>query len=954
VEPKERASVSLSTFALFAFLLIVGSSGTASAAEAVDIRLSLNAGENAFQVWDGRENLRWNLSLRMNGTDSTSITTPTFVVIDPAGSPAVQDGWNFIIFAGGGSASPPAYDSSTGANEFSSGTGTLAPPVQGSAVKLPLYGEARAGGASPALISVTMVPQIVSENRTHCLNVTAITDDNRLSIQKVRKVQLCLSVPADPKFTMGNQTDKITAAANSSVVVDFWLKNTGNTGDQYICNITVPRSDWGWSFLSGVGYQNITNITVPGQNLTNATGLKVQVFVPATARARENSTVSLNCLSIKALQLGKDVIPYPPYTRVEVIQFYWVCGEIIGNSTLEGIPGDALRFDFRVKNQGNGVDDGMAYFVPGQGNLSWAPLLSPDSFMDLEPTGYPGDQALGQFLISIPPSTAISSYQYNVNVTSTKPGTPICPLRFKVSVLQQFIPQITQPGEQNGIIGQEVVFQFSISNLGNGLDSLRIEKLNNSDWRVFLFPDFQEKILNARETFLMSATVIVPRDLTKAQVGIYNTTLRITSIYAEDFSLHVAVEANLSVIILPRVSCTLDPPTTEKELNPFAFPNGQAEANFLLALNNTGNGADSMTVTSARPDAFNVTATPERIPIKILETKAILVTIKVNATVPAGEYELKIVGTSSLNRSVNCTATFRMTLFQLDGVANTQVQSYVQNPIKPTEEVTQAIISPEVTQVEGYFVKFRVYIENRGDRALALGSATVTAVDTLECEIAPTGATNDTCGTRPLTTWTLPNNLIVGQTTFLEFVYFAPEYMCFVDPTVCARPDPPPPPNPTARSDRRRTSSSRLHRRRRRADAADTLVRAVGPLVLDRAARAADADETRSVLLGPAMRPFQRRIARGERLPLASSLASRHALNALVPAPRRNTHWLNLSMRTAFGKDTRAVKRFKCLSELHVVRQVDLVASFGSISRSDNLTPHLGADVVQVRVDSFF
>jgi hypothetical protein len=240
----------------------------------------------------------------------------------------------------------------------------------------------------------------------------------------------------------------------------------------------------------------------------------------------------------------------------------------------------------------------------------------------------------------------------------------------------------------------------------------------------------------------------------------------------------------------------VDPPTTEKELNPFAFPNGQAEANFLLALNNTGNGADSMTITSARPDAFNVTATPERIPIKILETKAILVTIKVNATVPAGEYELRIVGTSSLNRSVNCTATFRMTLFQLDGVANTQVQSYVQNPINPTAEVTQAIISPEVTQVEGYFVKFRVYIENRGDRALALGSATVTAVDTLECEIAPTGATNDTCGTRPLTTWTLPNNLIVGQTTFLEFVYFAPEYMCFVDTTVCARPDPPPPSNP--------------------------------------------------------------------------------------------------------------------------------------------------------------
>src|SRR5258707_851703 len=141
---------------------------------------------------------------------------------------------------------------------------------------------------------------------------------------------------------------------------------------------------------------NITNLMNINQNLT----VRVSVHVPANALAKENSTVSLNCTSIKA---NPPIYVYPPYTRIEVTQYFYIFARIVGDSKLSGIPGDQVRFNFLVQNQGNGPDHGVARIV-APSNLSWDALCSPCDF-DLSPLNESGDNSPAQFLVTIPLGT---------------------------------------------------------------------------------------------------------------------------------------------------------------------------------------------------------------------------------------------------------------------------------------------------------------------------------------------------------------------------------------------------------------------------------------------------------------------------------------------------------------------------------------------------------------------
>jgi uncharacterized membrane protein len=793
---------------------MLATTGSASAA-AVDIRFELNPGEGGCHPWSGRtsDQVQWNLTLRMNGTDTTAQTTPTYVYIEDHNIPARQDGWIFLLTAGQPAPpAAPAYDDSSGeTNTQSFGDGAFPPPVKGKTLELALYGEARQPvGASPATVTVLLTPSLKSLNKDWFFNITAHTDRTGVS-NITRKVQLCVNIPQDPFYTMGNFTYnqtptfppifEISAAGNSSLEVYFWIRNTGNTEDRYICTVFVPRADWTWVFLQGFQFSNAThgrtNYTQPGQNLSQENSkIVVRVYVPPTARAQENSTVSLDCESEKLKTMGGGLNesrkPFPPYTRVSVVQYYWVCGDEVGPTLLEGIPGDDLTFRFSVYNQGNGPDRGEAYMWSG--DTAWSTLITPDTW-DLRTPPDPGFNGTGEFRVSIPEETPIATYEYQINITSSTPGTPTCPLRYKISVLQEFIPTIVVSAPQKGSLGQEVVFNFRISNEGNGLDSLRVQLFNLSDWRVFLDPPVGEKILTPHEFADFTVTVIVPRETAKAQVGMYNTTVVITSVYATDYGLSVSVSGNLSVIIDPRVECTMDPTITDKDFNPYAAPGQVSEANFILSVTNRGNGGDGVTLQAEAPQGITVTLAPSSLNLKIAEFKAVLVTLRANASLTPGIYSVNITATSILNASSTCKSTYRVTIFNLDGALNENVQLFVQDPAKPNDE-PQVSVLPVVTQIDGYYVRFRLIVENRGDRALAIGTVTVTLTDELLCERAPSNAGNDTCGKRTLTTWTLPLNLTagsLGSATTMEYRYDAPDYLCITDPVLCESKTNPPP-----------------------------------------------------------------------------------------------------------------------------------------------------------------
>jgi uncharacterized membrane protein len=781
-----------SASALLALLACLAFTSHASAALAVDINFTMKDTDLSCRQWSPGQTAIWNFTLWMNGTDSSLITTPTYVWIDDSqpngGSPAMRaDSWVVILTASGNQlVNPPSYDSAN-SNELAIGSGVFAPGAQ--TLDVHLYASEHIPPAPPTNVTLQLTPSEDSENKDHNFTVTATT--HRMGVPVItRKVPVCVHVPPKPRFELGNLTNVLQSAADADIQVSFWLKNVGNTQDWYFCNVSVPRDDWTWSFAQGINIgPNITNLLNINQNIT----IRVSVHVPANALAKENSTVSLNCTSIKA---SPPIYVYPPYTRIEVTQYFYIFARIVGDSSLSGIPGDQLRFNFLVQNQGNGPDHGLARIV-APSNLSWDALCSPCDF-DLSPLNESGDSSPAQFLVTIPLGTVIFTYDFQINVTSgVNFTTPITQLRFHVQVKQVYVPIVSPVPVEYGAPAQEILFSFTIKNGGNGLDSLLIDVINISDWRVFLSPPIGEKLLQVGEEAAFQATVIVPKDLTKAQVGSYSQLIRISSKYASlDIGQNIFVETNLTVIIRPRVSCSIDPTETDKELNPFTFSNDVATANFILALENTGNGGDAVSVSATAPEGFNVTLSPQHLQLSILETKAVLVSIVAPPGLAVGQYSIVVTARSDVVANATCTSEYRLDIFHLDAALSPTVQSKAVNPEDPGAEVS-SITTDQLTQVEGYLVTFHLTVQNQGQRAIAAGSLHFVVYDTFDCQDrVPIGATNETCGHRAIYNWTNPNNIItgVGGTIPVDYQYFAPEYLCF-DVDVCHRKDPPPPSN---------------------------------------------------------------------------------------------------------------------------------------------------------------
>jgi uncharacterized membrane protein len=780
-----------SASALLALLAGLAFTSHASAL-AVDINFTMKDTDTTCRQWTPGQTAMWNFSLWMNGTDSSLITTPTYVWIDDTqpggGSTAMRgDSWVVILTASGNQlVNPPSYDSAN-SNELAIGSGVYAPGAQ--TLDVHLYASEHIPPAPPTNVTLQLTPSEDSENKDHNFTVTATTHRQGNPVI-TRRIPVCVHVPPKPRFELGNVTSVLQAAADTDITVSFWLHNIGNTQDWYFCNVSVPRDDWTWSFSQGINIgPNITNLLNLNQTIT----IRVSVHVPANALAKENSTVSLNCTSIKA---SPPIFVYPPYTRIEVTQSYYIFARIVGDATLSGIPGDQVRFNFLVQNQGNGPDHGLARIV-APSNLSWDALCSPCDF-DLGPLNESGDSAPAQFLVTIPLGTVIFTYDFQINVTSSVNfTTPITQLRFHVQVKQVYVPIVSPVAPEYGAPAEEKIFSFTIKNGGNGLDSLLIDVINISDWRVFLSPPIGEKLLQVGEEAAFQATVIVPKDLTKAQVGTYSQLIRISSKYASlDINQNIFVETNLTVIILPRVSCAIDPPETDKELNPYTFPDDIATANFILALENTGNGGDAVTVSATAPEGFNVTLSPQHLQLSILETKAVLVSIVAPQGLAVGQYSIAITARSDVQTNATCNSEYRLDIFHLDAVLSPTVQSKAVNPEDPEAEVS-TITTPQLTQVEGYLVTFHLTVQNQGQRAIAAGSLRLTVFDSLDCQDrVPIGATNQTCGRNAVYNWTNPNPIITGTTGTIavDYQYFAPEYLCF-DTDVCHRTDPPPPTN---------------------------------------------------------------------------------------------------------------------------------------------------------------
>jgi len=652
--PRQLLGIYLATLNLLSSALIVA---TPASAAAVDLDFALKPGEDtSCRQWAPNETVSWNFTLAMNGTDSSLITTPTYVWIDDSGAPAMQDdGWIAILAASGNFfVSPPSYDAAN-SNDLATAPALYSPSDQG--MDLYLY-----SGAHPA--PVTNITLIVtgsssSENKNHYLNISARTH-RQGTTDITRTISLCIQIAPNPNYEMGARDARIEIVADATVTAVFWLKNTGNTLDFYFCNVSGLRSGWTARFSAGIrqeGGVNFTNFLNISQNIT----IRVEVTAPPWARAGDNSTIVLNCTSYKGMLLGLNLSQNWPQTRLEIPQVYLVTGQIPAGipSLLAGLPGDTLRFDFMVRNRGNGRDRGWARLVGGSlpGWSSWPTNVTPSDF-DLGALGEPGSEEAAQFVVTIPEGTPMLVYNFTVNMSSVVNGTPVTSLRFHVNVMQVYRPLVSSPAPQVGVLGDELVFNFTITNGGNGLDSLVIGTTNLSGWRVLLSPPMGKKLLESDDSYAFQATVSVPAAL---RPGIYDQRIRISSEYAAlDLGLTVFAETNLTVIFQPQNACGFAPLDAALEGNPRILPGSLVEAKISFALFNLGLGSDRFTLSAAAPAALTVTFDTTHAALGLSANVSILVTARTWPFPVPGLYEVAITATSDVDPNASCSATVRL------------------------------------------------------------------------------------------------------------------------------------------------------------------------------------------------------------------------------------------------------------------------------------------------------
>ncbi len=698
----ERASLRLCLASLALLLSTLFVASPASAA-AVDLSFTLKVGEDtSCRQWEPDQQVSWNFTLAMNGTDSSLITTPTYVWVNDSAAPAMQDdGWVAVLAASGDFfANPPSFDAAN-SNDLATSPAVYSPSNQG--VDIALFSGGR--GAPVTNLTLIVAGSSSSQNKDHYLTVSARTH-RQGTTDITRTVSLCVHIPPQPRFEMGARDSLIQTVPDATVSVYFWLNNTGNTPDYYFCNATVPTNNWTWQFGAGMNQaagQNFSNFLNLSENLT----IRVDVTVPANARPRANSTVSLNCTSYKGMQQGMILFLYPPQTLVEVIQVFQVSGQTSsGNeSTMAGLPGETVGFDFSVQNRGNGRDQGRARLVSGNfaGWASWATNLMPSDF-DLEAAGDPGFEATAQFLVTIPAGAPIGTYEFTLNISSVVNGTPVTTLRFRVQVLQEYIPLISPVPAQVLAPGDEVLFNFTITNAGNGLDSLVIEIANLSGWRVFLAPPVGKKLLQANEPFPFQATVIAPRPV---QTGRYDQRVRITSEYAQlDLGLTIFAETNLTVIVPAEHACEWHPPDGTLEANPRAFPGLVVDAQASLSLFNLGRGADTFTLSAAAPAALAATLAPAHPSLGFQSNTSIVLSLRTGASPLAGPYLVRLSAHSDANSSVACAATFELRIVYPPGPPLPSSLNLTINGVRTgqVEADTPALFEVDLANLSGYWL----------------------------------------------------------------------------------------------------------------------------------------------------------------------------------------------------------------------------------------------------------
>lgn len=296
------------------------------------------------------------------------------------------------------------------------------------------------------------------------------------------------------------QVDKVGSSsrdveAGKRVYYSFEVTNKGNAVDTFNLAVDTSSLPAGWD--ASLDQDKISNLGVD-DNITLTDVLVV--------KAPEDAAADVETQIIVTISSDYNASINSTYTsRTTVLQNYEPKLAIDGEDTQSAKPEEQVNFTIDITNDGNGEDDISLSLVGG--NASWGQLG--DSAFTLA-----AGATSNTTLRVTPPKDTEAKNGYNLIVRATsEDGSTVTTRNIFINVLQVYEVSVQVSGDSSkkGDPGDEITFEMTIKNKGNGEDTVSLSlEGEKASWASIV----DEVELTSGETKTVNLTVNIDDDAT--------------------------------------------------------------------------------------------------------------------------------------------------------------------------------------------------------------------------------------------------------------------------------------------------------------------------------------------------------------------------------------------------------------------------------------------------------
>ncbi|MDP6155123.1 MAG: CARDB domain-containing protein [Candidatus Thermoplasmatota archaeon] len=436
-----------------------------------------------------------------------------------------------------------------------------------------------------------------------------------------------------PDYLEGDPGDYVT--------YDFQIRNVGNGEEAYFISLDSPNN-W-WHEIQGPSFTQTLSI--------NQTAIKrVKVKIPGNAEMGDTDV-----LKFIATSQVDPKLHHLATVETRVKQIFSLGLEAPLYSTFS-YPHSEVELDFNITNKGNGADDTARMEMKS---------ISPDWIWEFDlsnigPNGIPRYGKARCVLSLVIPKTSLNrTYSLTIETYTSLKNVPDDSLTLNITIFQEFDLNLNLSTNTAKVFpGEEISYNFTVENPGNGDDNYSIQLLKEGEINVTSWCELDTSYVELGNDFSHEIffNVRIP-ELSKA--GIYVISVQVISNGARKMQLVVTETISFSFEVMKQYSLEMtkrkgdellsinsDEIDPEKRLDVFHFN-----------VSNLGNAQDIVLFTIDYPD-IGGWSPPDfmisQVMLQYRETRGnLILTVRAPFGIAIGEYHFTVQVRSTRDPSEN-------------------------------------------------------------------------------------------------------------------------------------------------------------------------------------------------------------------------------------------------------------------------------------------------------------